>query len=67
MPDWSRAIVPVAKLKKYLLSEYGTNYVIDGIILTPTDDAVSIRTVWVVKNSGAIPKFVTAYPLRLRR
>ncbi len=112
MPDWSRAIVPLTKLKKYLLSEshetgkskanffmsygfhsahadelgreiknvaerypvkyeikseYGTKYVIDGIMLTPTDDAVTIRTVWVVTQGGVIPKLVTAYPLRLRR
>lgn len=110
MPDWSRAIVPLAKLKNYLLSEshdtgkskavffksygfhaaraealgreiknvaerypvryeikseYGTKYVIDGIILTPTDDAVPIRTVWLIKHGGGIPILVTAYPFRL--
>ena len=108
MPDWRRAIVPLAKLKKYLLSEshdtgkskavffksygfhaaraeelgreiknvaerypvrhevkyeYGTKYVIDGIMLTPTDEAVPIRTVWLIKHGGVMPKLVTAYPI----
>ena len=112
MPDWTQASVPIAKLKRYLLSEshetgkskaaffrshgfhadraeqlggelkniaerypvknktsskYGTKYVIDGIMLTPTNEAVLIRTVWLTKQGSVVPKLITAYPLRLQR
>ena len=108
MPDWSEAIVPLAKIQRYLLSEthrtgkskaaffrsygfdvrrpqelahelknlakrypvseeivseYGTKYVIDGIMLTPSCDAVGVRTVWVVNRGGSYPRFITAYPI----
>lgn len=43
--------------------EYGVNYVIDGIINTPSRKKVAITSVWFVRTAGSRPSFVTAYPV----
>jgi hypothetical protein len=43
-------------------SPYGTKYIIDGFLETPSGTSVKVRTVWVVEARGARPCFVTAYP-----
>ena len=43
--------------------DYGTNYVIEGIITTPAGKAITIATVWFVKQENSKPSFVTAYPV----
>lgn len=42
---------------------YGTNYVLDGIIKSPSGKKVKINTVWFVKKDEGSPRFITAYPL----
>lgn len=42
---------------------YGINYVINGIIRTPTGKTVTVVTVWFVKQNQSRPSFVTAYPV----
>lgn len=42
---------------------YGTNYVIDGIIDTPSGKKVVITSVWFIKTARSRPRFVTAYPV----
>lgn len=44
-------------------SPYGTKYVIDGPLETPTGSRVRMRTVWIVDTGQDRPRFVTAFPL----
>lgn len=42
---------------------YGTKYVVDGSLSTPSGDEVAVRTVWMIEKSEPdAPRFVTAYP-----
>lgn len=42
---------------------YGTNYVIDGKMETPSGRVAMITTVWFIKTGQTRPRFVTAYPV----
>lgn len=43
---------------------YGINYVIEGIIKTPSRKTGNIKkTVWFTKTPESSPSFVTAYPV----
>ena len=44
-------------------SEYGTKFIIDGSLRTPSKNIVQLRTVWIICSGEGIPYFVTAYPL----
>lgn len=50
----------VANEKRF---EYGTNFVIGGVIVSPSGKRVKIITVWFVKTVKSKPRFVTAYPV----
>ncbi len=41
---------------------YGSKYVVDGSVFTPTGKAITLRSVWMLKNE--IPYLVTAYPIK---
>ena len=43
-------------------SEYGTKYVVDGFIQTPSGSTVAMRTVWIIELESRQPRLVTAYP-----
>jgi len=43
-------------------SAFGTKYVLDGLLSTPTGNRVKVRTVWIIEDGYAAPRFVTAYP-----
>jgi len=45
-----------------ITSDFGTKYVIDGVLVTPIGTSVKLRTVWVIELQDARPRFVTAYP-----
>lgn len=51
------------EIKESILSEYGTKYILEGIIKTPRNKTVSIRTVWIIETDETKPRFVTAYPI----
>ncbi len=42
---------------------YGTMYVIDGTLQTPSGDALRMRTVWIIPTGESNPRLVTAYPV----
>ena len=42
---------------------YGTKYIIDGKLVTPTNNIVNVRTVWIIEIDDERPRFVTAHPL----
>ncbi len=50
-------------VKEVISSPHGTKYVLEGSILTPEENYVSLRTVWVIDKEQNRPRFVTAYPL----
>ncbi len=50
----------VARAEK---TPFGTRYVVEGTIGTPSGRTPSMRSVWFVDNDQDAPRFVTAYPL----
>ena len=44
-------------------SEYGTKYIVDGILAAPNGSEFSLRTVWITDAGETRARFVTAYPL----
>ena len=51
------------EIKKEVASPYGVKYIIDGNLITPNKNEISIRTVWVIESHDNRPRFVTAYPV----
>jgi hypothetical protein len=47
-------------------SPFGTRFVIEGIMKTPSGRVPSVRSVWFLRHQGSIPRFVTAYLLKQR-
>lgn len=45
-------------------SPFGTRYVIEGIIRTPSGRRPVLRSVWFIDSGGGTPRFVTAYPVK---
>ena len=43
-------------------SPYGTKYIVDGVLETPSGAFVQVRTVWIIEVDDAGPRLVTAYP-----
>ena len=41
---------------------FGRKFEVNGILAAPSGRSAEIRTVWIVANEGAAPRFVTAYP-----
>ncbi len=44
-------------------SEFGTKYIIDGEIDTPSEKIVKVRTIWIIEKGQINPRFVTVYPV----
>ena len=42
--------------------EFGTKYVIEGMIQTPGGATTAMRTVWIIEQDNPQPRLVTAYP-----
>ena len=47
---------------KIVQSLYGTKYIIEGFLETPSNTSVKVQTVWIVEVDDPRPRFVTAYP-----
>ena len=41
---------------------HGIKHAVDGIITTPLDRRVRLRTIWIREPESYRPRFVTAYP-----
>ena len=52
---------PVASLET---NQFGTRYVIDGLLPAPNGAALNVRSVWFISRGVEIPRFVTAHPLK---
>ncbi len=45
-----------------IATPFGTKYVIDGDMVSPTGAAARVRTVWMLESGETHLSFVTAYP-----
>ncbi|MGC8783608.1 MAG: DUF6883 domain-containing protein [Armatimonadota bacterium] len=64
--ELKRALLSIAQqgeVTYWVATEYGTKYVVDGWLQTPTGRQVAVRTVWIVEWGQSAPRLVTAYPL----
>lgn len=43
-------------------SEFGTKYVVRGLLQGPGGQVATVVTVWIILTGEAVPRFVTAYP-----
>ncbi len=43
---------------------YGTKYVIDGELLSPSGVRAWVRTVWIIESESEEPRLVTAFPIK---
>ena len=65
MAELEAQLIEVARsapVVEVLKNPYGTKYVIDGRVLSPSGALLSIRTVWIIEASDERPRFVTAFP-----
>lgn len=66
--DWevfARELLRIAASEEVLetvSSPFGTKYVIDGYVQSPTGERSLVRTVWIIEAQDEVPHFVTAYP-----
>lgn len=61
-----QALIGIARAEEIVeivASSYGTKYIVDGSITTPSGDQVKLRTVWIIEPGRDRPRFVTAYPI----
>jgi hypothetical protein len=47
-------------------TSFGTRYIAEGPVRSPTGRTVLLRTIWVTPRGTTTPRFVTAYPVRRR-
>jgi hypothetical protein len=45
-------------------SGFGTSYVFEGPLETPSGNQTKIRSIWIVRPGEMILNLVTAYPMR---
>ncbi len=43
-------------------SPFGTRYVVEGPLRTPSNDTIRLITIWIVEQGTEVPRLVTAYP-----
>lgn len=44
------------------LGPYGQTYAVSGTLTGPNGRTGRFKTVWLIQNAAAVPRFVTAYP-----
>jgi len=62
---FEEALLKIARIeivRKEIISLHGRKYIIDGVLKTPVNKDVIIRTVWIIDEGKDIARFVTAYP-----
>lgn len=57
------AIARNEEVSQEVRTEYGTKYVVEERISTPSGTEAQLRTVWIAEPQDRRPRFVTAYPL----
>jgi len=62
MKEALAAIALMNEVTEVISTPFGTKYIVDGGLATPSGIRARVRTVWIVEAEGDIPRFVTAYP-----
>jgi hypothetical protein len=57
------AIAHTVEVKEVIISTYGTKYIIEGMMETPSGNKIAIRSIWIIETGEEIPRLVTAYPV----
>jgi hypothetical protein len=57
------AITTSNEITETIDTPFGTKYVVDGNIISPTGIRAMVRTIWVFERGGVCPHLVTAYPI----
>jgi len=57
-----RQVAGSGLVEETVTTPYGTKYVVDGRVTTPTGRELVLRTVGIVATGADMPRFVTAYP-----
>lgn len=56
-------IAEYERVVRFVQSDFGTTFVVDGTIKSATGSPIGLRTVWFLDRAGGRPRFVTAYPV----
>jgi hypothetical protein len=46
---------------------FGTRYIIDGTLFSPTGQGLQVRAAWFINVGKDAPRFVTAHPLKRKK
>jgi hypothetical protein len=46
---------------------FGTRYVIDGVLRSPTGQDLQVRAAWFIDKGKDAPRFITAHPLKRKK
>jgi hypothetical protein len=57
-----RRLATAIEVAKCIETAYGTKYIVDGPLETPSGRMPVVRTVWIVDRGREIARLVTAYP-----
>lgn len=57
------AITTSNEVTETIDTPFGTKYVIDGNIISPTRIRARVRTIWIFERGEVYPHLVTAYPI----
>jgi hypothetical protein len=63
------ALIEIAasnEVSEAIRTPFGTKYVIDGDMITPTGITARLRTIWILEKEENKPCLVTAYPVTKR-
>ncbi|MFQ5715370.1 MAG: DUF6883 domain-containing protein [Candidatus Scalinduaceae bacterium] len=55
-------IAQTQEVSEIIPSQHGKKYTIDGLLYTPINKSIKVRTVWIIDKGQDKPRFVTAYP-----
>ncbi len=58
-----RTLANSEEINKVITSDYGTKYIIDGKVNTPSGKTIRLRTIWIIEKVQKRPRFITVYPV----
>jgi hypothetical protein len=64
-PELKETLATIASMNEVsemVNTTFGTKYIVDGILATPSGTRARVHTVWIVETGGGVPRFITAYP-----
>jgi hypothetical protein len=57
------AIITSNEVTETIDTSFGTKYLVDGEIISPTGIRARVRTIWIFETGEVYPHLVTAYPI----